>query len=167
MTGPPVQVQARGGTPSAQVNPAAMPPWWGVLPKWVRGKEKRPYTYTADFLPLPASTTRTVNVNITSDAHFVVLQGKMVVTSSDNLTLLSFPPALCLLTLTSTGRQLESSAVHVLSMFGTGAEPAYWAYPLLVEAGSTLTVQLQNLEAVDRNYRLSFDGFKVFSNDES
>ena len=46
--------------------------------------------------------------------------------------------------------------------FGTGKNPAYWPFPKILRPNSVVTVQLTNLEATARNYRLSFIGFKIF-----
>jgi hypothetical protein len=116
-----------------------------------------------DFTPLALSATQTLGLNITADADFVILYGTRIVTAVDNTTFVANVPELVTLVDTGAGRQLMSSAVHIDELFGTGQLPAYWSFPKLMRAGSTLSVTLQNLEATARNVRLSFHGFKVFT----
>jgi hypothetical protein len=46
--------------------------------------------------------------------------------------------------------------------FGTGQAWCYWSYPMCVRPTETWVVQLTNLEATARNYRLSFIGAKLY-----
>jgi hypothetical protein len=156
-----VDARQRNGTPSAQGAPIA--PWLQILPRDLWGKQKDMFIGHLDFTPLAASGTSTLGFNVPADADFVILYGTRIVTDVLNTTFVANVPELVTLQDTGAGRALSSSAVHMDEIFGTAQLPAYWAFPKFMRSGSTLSVTLQNLEAVARNVRLSFHGFKVFT----
>jgi hypothetical protein len=142
---------------------APIAPWLQILPRELWGKQKDMFVGHLDFTPLAANATQSQGLNITADADFVILYGTRIVTAADNVTFIANVPELVTITDTGAGRNLMSAAVHMDELFGTAQLPAYWAFPKLIRAGSTLTATLQSLEATPRNVRLSFHGFKVFS----
>jgi hypothetical protein len=154
----------RAGLPSAQMAPPS--PWMQILPRELWRKRKDGFVFHLDFTPLAASGTSTLPVNISADADFVIIYGTRIVTDVANTAFVANVPELVSITDTGAGRGLSSSAIHVDEWFGTAQLPAYWAYPKFLRANSSLSVTLQNLEAVARNVRLSFHGFKVFNFDE-
>lgn len=133
-----------------------------TIPAKYRSRLKDFFSYTADFLPLTANLTQTQPISIQSDSDFVIVAGAAVVTDTANTTFLTFVPELVQLTDQGSGRNLFSSATHFHNVFGTAENPAYWTQPKVLDRGSTFAVQLQNLEAVNRNVRVAFLGFKVF-----
>lgn len=46
--------------------------------------------------------------------------------------------------------------------FGFGQRPCYWSLPKLLPPNTLFFVELTNLEAVARNYRLSFIGIRIY-----
>ncbi len=142
-------------------------PFLGWLPRALWRRAKDFFVYTAEFLPLSASATQTFEIAIQADSDFVIVAGVRVVTTTDNLTVQTFVPELVRILDTGSGRELTDRAVHIENWFGTAQLPAYWPYPKVIRASSTLQTTLQNLEANDRNARLSYLGFKVFDYPES
>lgn len=142
----------------------------GEWPPALRRRQKDLFIVTAEFLPLGAGLTATVAVNIEAESDFVIQSAQGLVTSDDNLTLVGFPPILCDLRDTGSGRTFSDAPVPFVSMFGTAQAPAYWwqmGWAKRLRQSSTLMVTLQNLDvANDRNVRLAFWGAKVFRVEE-
>jgi hypothetical protein len=145
---------------------AAAPSVFGLLPRSVRGKAKRSFTYGVDFLPLPATSTLQLPITVQNDSDFYIIDAVAVVTDVLNTTRLTFVPQLVQLFDSSSGRTLFNTPAHFHSVFGTVELPGWFSMPTLLVRSSTLTVQLQNLEATARNVRVDFRGFKVFDADE-
>lgn len=156
-----VDARQRNGSPSSMSAPIA--PWLQILPRELWGKQKDYFVGHIDFTPLAANSTQSQGFGVSADADFVILYGTRIVTAVDNVTFIANVPELVTLTDTGSGRNLMSSPIHMDELFGTAQLPAYWAFPKLIRAGSTLTATIQSLEATARNVRLSFHGFKVFS----
>jgi hypothetical protein len=154
----------RQGSPSAQLVPPA--PWMQILPRELWRKRKDGFVFHLDFTPLAANGNATLPLNVSADADFVIIFGTRIVTAVDNVTFIANVPELVTIVDTGAGRALSSSPVHIDEWFGTGQLPAYWAYPKFLRANSSLSVTLSSLEAVARNVRLSFHGFKVFNFNE-
>lgn len=135
-------------------------PWW--YPDGAKGKQIDYFVYQTQFLPLTASLTIQNNININGDSAFCVLSGVLVETDTGNTVFLAQRPLLARIADTGSGRYLASGAVHVDNWFGTAEEPKYWDIPKIFAPNATLGLELQNLEAVDRNVRVAFHGFKIF-----
>jgi hypothetical protein len=155
------------GTPAGGIQPGPVPPGiFRLIPAKYRNKVKDFFGYAADFLPLTASLTQTQNISIQSDSDFLIVAGVAVVTTTDNLTRLTFVPQLVQLFDSGSGRQFFNQPTHYHNVYGTAEQPAYWTFPKLMTRSATLSVQHQNLEAVSRNVRVIFLGFKIFDIDE-
>lgn len=150
-----------GATPLAQVA-TPMNPFLGLLPTAMWDKQKDFFIYTVEFLPLAASATASQSVNVQSDSHFLIEFVTGTVTDVANAVFVASPPELILITDSGSGRQFMDRPVHWLNLFGTAQLPGVLPFPKIINAGSTISVQIQNLEAVARNVRISFIGFKVF-----
>jgi hypothetical protein len=111
---------------------------------------------------LTASQTITLPININSDSAFLILSAAMVETATDNTTFLTQFPILVQLNEGGGARNLFNAPQHANNVFGTGEQPKYWDVPKLLLPNSTFNVQLQNLEAVNRNVHVTFSGFKIF-----
>lgn len=120
------------------------------------------FVYGTDFTPLTASATTRNNITINGDADFFILSAVIVESYTNNTTFLPNVPLLFTLTDQSSGRELSNQPIHADNWFGTAQEPKYWDVPKVLRRNSTFAVQAQNLEAVDRNVRVAFHGFKVF-----
>lgn len=137
-------------------------PWLYFLPPDLRTRVKDFFTYSANFLPLAASGTATVDIAIQNDSDFLIVAATRVVSSEDNATEVTFPPLLVTIVDSSSGRQLMDRAVHIENLFGSAQRPSVWPSPKLIRAAGTLSTTCQNLTATARNVRISYLGFKVF-----
>jgi hypothetical protein len=137
-------------------------PFLGLLPRQFWSRVKDFFVYSVELLPLNASATGAAGVTISNEADFLIMAGVRRVTSSDNLTDVSFYPAVVTIR-DSAGVEIMDKAVHIENLFGTAQLPAIWPYPKLIPAGRTLTTTVQSLDtANNRNVRISYLGFKVF-----
>jgi hypothetical protein len=121
------------------------------------------FVYGTDFTPLALSATVANSIPINSDSAFYILSGVLVETAQDNTTFMANRPLLAMLSEAGGARNLANTPIHVNNWFGTAEEPKYWDIPKLLLPNSTFQVQLQNLEAVARNVRVAFHGFKIFN----
>lgn len=131
------------------------------VPVQLRGRDKDAFIYSVEFLPLAASGTATGNISIQADSGFLAMDLVRVVTDTLDTTFLTNAPALVNVADAGSGRNLMDRPVHVDNLLGTVQLPGRW-YPRFFSASSTIIVQIQNLEATARNYRISFIGFKIF-----
>jgi hypothetical protein len=147
------------------VTPTA-PPWsvLALLPRAFWPWMKNYYAYATSFLTLGSSGTATNNIQIQSDAFFVLLMATMVESSSDNLTLLTYRPITAQIFDTSAGMNMFSQAIMADEFFGDAMQPGLIAFPYIFKPGGTLQLTLVNLEAVARNVRVTFHGFKANPN---
>ena len=132
----------------------------GWLPPMFWGQIRNYYAYVTEFLPLTASATATNVITIQSDSYFVIMYATITETTSNNLTLLPFNPLLVNLTDSSSGAAFFSLPIHSNNVFGDAQNAGIFAIPYIMRPGSSISVQLTNLEAVDRNVRIAFHGFK-------
>lgn len=136
-------------------------PWW--YPKAARGLQIDYFVYGTDFVPLLASTTTGNPIQITGESAFVALSGVLVETATDNTTFFAQRPLLANIRDSGSNRLLSNVAIHVDNWFGTAELPKYWDVPKIFAPAGTMVIELQNLEAVDRNVRVALHGFKVFA----
>lgn len=136
-------------------------PWW--YPAGAKEKAIDYFVYGTDFLPLTASLTTTNSINISGDSAFCVLSAVLIETATNNTTFFALSPILFRLQDTGSGRYLSNQAIHANNWFGTAQEPKYWDVPKIIAPNSTFNVEAQNQEAVDRNVRVAFHGFKIFN----
>jgi hypothetical protein len=135
-------------------------PWW--YPDGARGLAIDYFVYGTDFVPLVASLTTQNNINIDGSSAFCILSGVLIETFTDNTTFMALSPLLFKLQDGGSGRMLSNHAVHANNWFGTAQEPKYWDVPKILSPNTTLGVEAQNQEAVNRNVRVDFHGFKIF-----
>lgn len=139
----------------------------GWLPPMFWPQIKNFYAYVTEFLPLSASTTATNVITIQSDSYFVILYATITETTTDNATLLPFNPLLVNLTDSSSGAAFTSLPIHANNLFGDAQNPGIFTVPYIMRPGASLSVQVQNLEAVNRNVRIAFVGFKSVPGSDS
>lgn len=135
-------------------------PFW--FPEGAKSLQLDYFAYATDFTPLGASLTVTNNINISGDSAFMILSAVIVETDTTNTTFLADMPLMAQLSDTGSGRAFSNTAVHADNWFGTAQLPKYWDVPKLLAPNATFNVTLQNLEAVARNVRVAFHGFKIF-----
>jgi len=120
------------------------------------------FVYGTDFEPLALSATTTRAIQINSDSAFMILSATMVETAENNTTFLANRPLLVRLSTGGAALDLSNTPIHADNWFGSAEEPKYWDVPKILLPNTTFNVQLQNLEAVARNVRVAFHGFKLF-----
>lgn len=135
-------------------------PWW--YPTAARNMAVDYFVYGTDFTPLGVSATVTNSININGDSAFMILSAVLVETDTANTVFLAASPLLFALSEAGGARNLSNTPIHADNWFGTAQEPKYWDIPKLLMPNSTFNVQAQNLEAVARNVRVAFHGFKIF-----
>jgi hypothetical protein len=135
-------------------------PFW--FPAEARNLALDYFVYGTDFEPLAASTTTTRAIQINSDSAFMVLSATMVETETNNTTFMANRPLLVSLSTGGAALNLSNTAIHADNWFGTAEQPKYWDVPKILLPNTTFNVQLQNLEAAERNVRVAFHGFKLF-----
>lgn len=139
--------------------------WEGKLPRWARERAKDFFGYNVDFLPLAAGATATNTIAVQNDSDFMIVEANIFI-GDDPLTTITDPDNALLLVLikdSGSGRDLMDQPAPVANYFGTAQRPGYLPYPKVIRRASTLSTQLQNLDAVNaQNVRISYLGFKVF-----
>lgn len=134
-----------------------------MLPPWAHERAKDYFTYSVDFLPLPAATTQVADFAIQNDSDFFVILATLNASSTASPPVTDTDPQLLILLRDAgSGRNLENRSSHVLNVMGTAQRPFYLPNAKFIERGSTFSTQLQSLETVDLNVRVSYSGFKVF-----
>lgn len=135
-------------------------PFW--FPPEAKGLDMDYFAYGADWEPLNASATTSRTIQINQDSAFMILSATLVETDTNNTTFLANRPLLATIGTGGAALDLANTAIHVDNWFGTAEEPKYWDVPKLLLPGTAFKVGLQNLEAVNRNVRVAFHGFKLF-----
>lgn len=113
-----------------------------------------PFTYELDFLGQAAGSVLTDRITIEGDSDFICFQ-TMATDLGDDLRIR--------LRHGSSGRELMSERVQVANIFGSGAEPFYWFYPLHLERRASLHIEHENALGSVTDQHLGFHGVKVFS----
>lgn len=138
----------------------------GAYPFWFPPEAKHLaldyFVYGTDYEPLLANATTTRSIQINSDSAFLILSAVMVETDENNTTFMANRPLLVQLSTGGAALNLSNTPIHADNWFGTAEEPKYWDLPKVLLPNTTFNVQLQNLEAVARNVRVAFHGFKLF-----
>jgi hypothetical protein len=135
-------------------------PFW--FPPEARDLAMDYFAYGADWEPLALSATQSRAIQINSDSAFMILSATMVETDTTNTVFFSNRPLLATIGTGGAALDLANTPIHVDNWFGTAEEPKYWDVPKILLPGTVLKVGLQNLEAVARNVRIAFHGFKLF-----
>jgi hypothetical protein len=138
-------------------------PFLYTLPEELWDKAKDQFGYTANFLPVPANGTLTVQTNIQSDSAFIIVSAVATVTNTAETQRQAFASALVQIQDQTSGRNFYDQPTHFHNVFGTAEQPAWWQIPRLVYPSSTLSTTIQNLDTANaRNFRVLYLGFKVF-----
>jgi hypothetical protein len=120
---------------------------------------KPPYDYTTAQnnagTVIAAGNTAILQISIGIDAHFLVQ--KIVGTRT------SGAPALVTIRTGGNDRQWMDKAVHFDNLVGNAQFPNILPAPRLVERGSTISITIQNLSAVNSGtYEIILSGLKLF-----
>ena len=109
-----------------------------------------------------AGATQVVPITIDQDAHVLIVGASHVTSNNLETTDVPVPFILVTLKMSSSGREMMSSAQHLRNIAGTAQLPCVYPRPKFIAAGSTLSVTAQNLEGAARRTRLTFYAFKIF-----
>ena len=163
--------RARFGNQGAvpQPQPILAPNWFlGLIPRELWDRKKTFFIYTADFVPLAALATATINTQIQNDSHFVCIGGAALVTDSTQVTVINSPSnanaagKLVQITDVAAGYPLSQVPVPIESLLGSGQLPACWALPKIFRKGTTIATQVQNLINAIHVVRISFWGIRIY-----
>lgn len=158
---------AEAGTQALQILPP-VPAFYWYLPRALWQKKKQWFTYTATFVGttvLTASVATTVTTPINSDSHFIILGAMFAGYQTNDSTPLTAFPVSVQITDTTSGLQFQDAPVDILNCMGTqqlNQGTFWWEHPRFIRGGSTLQTILTNREAVNRNYRISYRGYKIY-----
>lgn len=121
------------------------------------------FTYRAEFLPLGALATTTVNVPIQADSDFQLTEitGDMR-TATTAEAVVAAPDALVTLQDQGTGRLLMDGGIIWPNLVGTAQRPFILPMPKEIRANSVIAVTLSDLSNTQRFIRLAFVGYKIF-----
>lgn len=135
----------------------------GLLPAQYWNRAKYPFTYVAEFLPATKAVATPAQVQISSDSDFALFFQVATFYATDNTTILAAPPFTVTIQDAGTGRFWSNAAVQVANWFGTAQLPYMHMVPVILNGGSTLTINVTNLSAAtDYNVRMAFGGLKLF-----
>jgi hypothetical protein len=136
-------------------------PWW--YPDKAKGLAIDYGVQAVDFLPLVASATTPLPINISGNMAFCILSAVIIESATNNTTFFAIPPIKALIRDTGSNRDLSNIPIHAANWFGTAQEPKYWDVPKIIAPNSVLITTLQNLEAVDRNIQVAYHGFNIYN----
>ncbi len=157
----------QGAIPQPQ--PVLAPNWFlGLVPRELWDRKKTFFIYEADFVPLNALATNTVNTQIQNDSHFVCIGGCALVTDNTDATVINSPSnanaagKLVQVTDVAAGYPLSQVPLPLESMFGSAQLPAIWALPKVFRKGTTIATQVQNLINAIHRVRISYWGIRIY-----
>lgn len=158
-----------GGSPIPQPQPVLAPNWFlGLVPREFWNVKKTFFIYEADFVPIAALATATVNTQIQNDSHFLVVAACALVTDNTDATVINSPSnanaagKLVQIVDVAAGFPLSQVPVPFENMFGSAALPAIWAIPKLFRKGTTIATQVQNLINAIHRVRISYWGIRIY-----
>lgn len=124
------------------------------------------YSYIVEVATLAASGVATQQLNIQADADFIWQKATYFATIADAAQTDSsrvIPVATVQITDTSSGRELQSQAVGISAIFGTGELPYILPTPRLFPARSTQKFQFANLDSANAyRIQLVLSGYKAY-----
>ncbi len=152
--------QARRGAGLGPVSP-----WVGLLPRRMWRRQKDFFIYTANFLPLGAGATVTVETAIQSDADFVIVAiARVIDNNAAPPVVQATAPILIEVFDSGSGRSLFDRQQQLDNFAGTVQLPHFLEYPKVFAAASAIQTTLQNQDGAQAfNVRLAYLGFKVFN----
>jgi hypothetical protein len=156
---------------AAQRNPQPLlaPNWFlGLVPREFWNVHKTFFIYEADFVPIGALATASVNTQIQNDSHFLCIAGIGLVTDNTGVTVINSPSnanssgKLTQIIDVAAGYPLSPVVIPLENLFGSAQLPAMWAIPKLFRKGTTIQTVLQNLVNTAHNVRLSYWGIRLY-----
>ena len=149
--------------------PAAFPDTLAYLPPNLEAAGKDPMVYGVEYLPLAVSAIRQrAQFVVAEDAAFLIVAAAAFKTTDTDGTLAGDMLALVNVSLASSRQSIIQTTQPgqnlppLENFFGSGQQPMYWSVPKIIRPGEIVVVELTNLEATARNYRLSFFGCHLY-----
>ena len=158
----PTQDMRNGGGPAAAMPGPTLLGLLSLLQPQYRWTRKLDFAYVTEFLPLTANLAIQNTIGIAGDSDFIIVFANCIVTDVTNLIQLPFIPQLVQLIDSAAGVSFFSQPKHAMLVYGEAATPGISSSPIVMRQATQLAVQHTNLEAVNRNVRCSFDGFKSY-----
>lgn len=122
------------------------------------------YVYELDFATINAGVSGQATFTIQTDSNFMWEQAAFqasIANAAFTQSAMPMPNMSLTIQDTSSGRQLMSGPVPIISMFGTGQLPFCLPSPRFFRANTQVTVLVNNFDAaVNYNLKLSFIGTK-------
>jgi hypothetical protein len=138
-------------------------PFLGILPPYMWDLPKRLFNQPLTFLNLAANGNAAQTFRADTNHDFVAFYANWQGRATDNLTIPAVIPLL--VDIAVDGGQSYNPAnqpVDIETIFGNAKQPAIWAVPLIIPAGTGLTITLTNLHnATPFNVRVTLQGFQV------
>ncbi len=146
------------------------------LPPPLREAGKEIGIYGVEFIPIeargPTGRLR-ASFKVEEDHAFLITQGAVFYTQAATDAPVGVPantpiPALVTMGTLDSNQQIIQPTMPgannspIDNWFGFGKQPCYWSLPKLLAPDATFAVELTNLEAAARNYRLSFIGIRLY-----
>ncbi len=135
-------------------------------------KQKDPYWYRVQFVPLAASATgANQDFSVESDSDFVCLGANAVVTDTSDVVVAAVanafdpfnPPFLATIRHTGPGQNLMNAPVAFANIFGNRQfGPIFWPIPKIFPARAVISTILDNLVATAYRVRIAYFGFKAY-----
>lgn len=124
------------------------------------------FTYELDFAALatPGGTAQS-SFTVQADSNFLWQQAAFfadIAAADEEVATRVIPLVSCVITDSSSGRQLSSGNVPLNSLFGTGELPYILPTPRFFRAQTQVNVSLLNFGLSTYNIKLSFIGTKFF-----
>lgn len=155
---------------------ALLDPTVELLPPPLRDAGKEFGIYGVEFLPIeargPAGRLR-ARFEVDENHAFLITHGAVFYTQAGTDAPVGVPadtPIPCLITmgLLDSNQQMIQPTMPgannspLDNWFGDGKQPMAWSVPKLLPPNGIFAVELTNLEAAARNFRLSFLGIRIF-----
>lgn len=136
----------------------------GIRPAIGRPETVDFFSYGAEWVPLAAAAGQVPReIQIQADSDFLIVAAVRDVRDAGAVTLVAAPPVTVRIFDSGSGRDVVNIAQPIENLFGTGQLPTYWPKAKLIQASSTLRVELTNLDGANPfDVRVSFLGYKVF-----
>lgn len=155
---------------------ALLDPTVELLPPPLRDAGKELGIYGVEFIPIeargPAGRLR-ASFKVEENHAFLITQGAVFYTQAGTDVAVGPPfttpiPSLVTMGELGSNRQIIQRTMPgannspIDNWFGFGQAPMYWSLPVLLRPNAVWAVELTNLEAAARNYRLSFIGIRIY-----
>ena len=135
-------------------------PWW--YPEEAKDLMIEAFQYGIDWDPLAAGASEGKDFRVDSGMAFVLLSTMLVETTTNYTTFLAQWPLLVNIKSSSSGANLSNIPMAANNWFGTAQRPKFWDVPRVLPPATSVTVTMQNLEAVDRVVRSAYAGFHIY-----